>query len=110
MRRKMRDAHGNKGELFDLKHDTGGLVDVEFLIQYLVLGHSHDHPRLTGNLGNIALLRIASTSARSLSRSRRMHSTSQRIRSKASPIARSPAEKRARVSAWCSHTHAESRW
>ena len=60
MRRKMRDAHGSKGELFDLKHDAGGLIDVEFLIQYLVLGHSHDHPQLTGNLGNIALLRIAS--------------------------------------------------
>ncbi|MER2553448.1 MAG: bifunctional [glutamate--ammonia ligase]-adenylyl-L-tyrosine phosphorylase/[glutamate--ammonia-ligase] adenylyltransferase [Thauera sp.] len=59
MRRKMRDAHGSKSELFDLKHDAGGLIDVEFLIQYLVLGHSHDHPRLTGNLGNIALLRIA---------------------------------------------------
>ena len=59
MRRKMRDAHASKGELFDLKHDAGGLIDVEFLIQYLVLGHSHDHPRLTGNLGNIALLRIA---------------------------------------------------
>ena len=60
MRHKMRDAHGSKGEeVFDLKHDAGGLIDVEFLIQYLVLGHSHDHPRLTGNLGNIALLRIA---------------------------------------------------
>jgi len=60
MRHKMRDAHGSKGsELFDLKHDNGGLIDVEFLIQYLVLGHSHAHPKLTGNLGNIALLRIA---------------------------------------------------
>ena len=47
---KMRDAHGSKGEeVSDLKHDAGGLIDVEFLIQYLVLGHSHDHPRLTGN-------------------------------------------------------------
>ncbi|MCL4759673.1 MAG: bifunctional [glutamate--ammonia ligase]-adenylyl-L-tyrosine phosphorylase/[glutamate--ammonia-ligase] adenylyltransferase [Rhodocyclaceae bacterium] len=59
MRRKMRDAHAGKSELFDLKHDVGGLVDVEFLIQYLVLGHSHAHAELTGNLGNIALLRIA---------------------------------------------------
>lgn len=59
MRHKMRDAHGSKGgELFDLKHDTGGLIDVEFLIQYLVLGHAHEHPELTGNLGNIALLRM----------------------------------------------------
>ena len=59
MRQKMRDAHAGKSELFDLKHDTGGLIDVEFLIQYLVLGHAYAHPELTGNLGNIALLRIA---------------------------------------------------
>ena len=59
MRRKMSDAHAGKSELFDLKHDAGGLVDVEFLVQYLVLGHAHEHPQLTGNLGNIALLRIA---------------------------------------------------
>ncbi len=59
MRKKMRDAHANKSALFDLKHDAGGLVDVEFLVQYLVLGHAHAHPELAGNLGNIALLRIA---------------------------------------------------
>ncbi len=58
MRQKMRDTHAGKSALFDLKHDAGGLIDVEFLIQYLVLGHAHQHPRLTGNLGNIALLRI----------------------------------------------------
>jgi glutamate-ammonia-ligase adenylyltransferase len=59
MRKKMRDAHSGKSGLFDLKHDAGGLVDVEFLVQYLVLGHAHAHPGLTANLGNIALLRIA---------------------------------------------------
>ena len=60
MRKKMRDAHGSKGDtVFDLKHDSGGLIDVEFLTQYLVLGHAHANPQLTGNLGNIALLRIA---------------------------------------------------
>ncbi|NMG67250.1 bifunctional [glutamate--ammonia ligase]-adenylyl-L-tyrosine phosphorylase/[glutamate--ammonia-ligase] adenylyltransferase [Azoarcus indigens] len=59
MRHKMRDAHAGKSPLFDLKHDTGGLVDVEFLIQYLVLGYAHDHPRLTANLGNISLLRLS---------------------------------------------------
>ncbi|MDR2092731.1 MAG: bifunctional [glutamate--ammonia ligase]-adenylyl-L-tyrosine phosphorylase/[glutamate--ammonia-ligase] adenylyltransferase [Azoarcus sp.] len=59
MRNKMRAAHAGKSTLFDLKHDPGGLVDVEFLIQYLVLGHAHDHPGLTRNLGNIALLGIA---------------------------------------------------
>ena len=63
MRQKMFDAHATKGAqaeaVFDLKHDCGGLVDVEFIVQYLVLGHAHAHPELTGNLGNIALLRIA---------------------------------------------------
>jgi glutamate-ammonia-ligase adenylyltransferase len=63
MRQKMVDAHGTKGEqretVFDLKHDPGGLVDVEFIVQYLVLGHAHQHAELTGNLGNIALLKIA---------------------------------------------------
>jgi glutamate-ammonia-ligase adenylyltransferase len=59
MREKMRAAHGGKSPLFDLKHDPGGLVDVEFLIQYLILGHAHDHAELTANFGNIALLGIA---------------------------------------------------
>ncbi len=59
MRDKMRAAHAEKSPLFDLKHDPGGLIDVEFLVQYLVLGHAHEHAELTGNLGNIALLGIA---------------------------------------------------
>jgi [glutamine synthetase] adenylyltransferase / [glutamine synthetase]-adenylyl-L-tyrosine phosphorylase len=60
MRRKMYDAHALKSDTqFGLKHDPGGIVDVEFIVQYLVLGHAHHHPELTGNLGNIALLRIA---------------------------------------------------
>jgi glutamate-ammonia-ligase adenylyltransferase len=60
MRRKMYDAHALKSDThFGLKHDPGGIVDVEFIVQYLVLGHAHHHPELTGNLGNIALLRIS---------------------------------------------------
>jgi len=61
MRQKMHGSLGTKGAsaLFDLKHDFGGLVDVEFIVQYLILAHACEHPRLTGNLGNIALLRIA---------------------------------------------------
>ncbi|MBK8760978.1 MAG: bifunctional [glutamate--ammonia ligase]-adenylyl-L-tyrosine phosphorylase/[glutamate--ammonia-ligase] adenylyltransferase [Sulfuritalea sp.] len=63
MRQKMMDSHATRGDLrdtvFDLKHDPGGLVDVEFIVQYLVLGHSHAHHELTGNKGNIALLKMA---------------------------------------------------
>jgi len=59
IRNKMRAVHAGKSSLFDLKHDPGGLIDVEFLIQYLILGHAHEHAALTRNLGNIALLGIA---------------------------------------------------
>jgi glutamate-ammonia-ligase adenylyltransferase len=59
MRQKMRDGHPNATELFDIKHDAGGLVDVEFAVQYLILAHSAQHPELTANRGNIALLGVA---------------------------------------------------
>jgi glutamate-ammonia-ligase adenylyltransferase len=56
MRRRMAAGHPNPTALFDLKHDPGGMVDIEFLVQYLVLAHAHRHPSLTRNAGNIALL------------------------------------------------------
>ncbi len=59
MRQKMLDGHPNPSGLFDLKHDRGGLVDVEFAVQYLVLAQAGRHPELLANVGNIALLRRA---------------------------------------------------
>jgi glutamate-ammonia-ligase adenylyltransferase len=59
MRKRMLEGHPNRSPLFDLKHDRGGMVDIEFVVQFLVLAHSHRYPRLLGNLGNIALLAIA---------------------------------------------------
>ncbi|HEX4884488.1 MAG TPA: bifunctional [glutamate--ammonia ligase]-adenylyl-L-tyrosine phosphorylase/[glutamate--ammonia-ligase] adenylyltransferase [Casimicrobiaceae bacterium] len=59
MRRRMHDGHPNATGRFDLKHDEGGMVDVEFAVQYLVLAHAHAHPGLTRNAGNIALLLMA---------------------------------------------------
>ena len=65
MRREMRDAHATppqqRRKKFNLKHDHGGLVDVEFVVQYLVLGHSCRHAELSRNLGNIALLNLAAS-------------------------------------------------
>ena len=52
-------GHPNPTPLFDLKHDSGGMVDVEFAVQYLILAHAHDHAGLTRNAGNIALLGVA---------------------------------------------------
>jgi glutamate-ammonia-ligase adenylyltransferase len=59
MRRKVHAGHPNISAEFDLKHDSGGMVDIEFIVQFLVLAYAHQHPQLIGNLGNIALLRIA---------------------------------------------------
>jgi glutamate-ammonia-ligase adenylyltransferase len=58
MRQKMRDAIPNRSELFDLKHGAGGMIDIEFMVQYLVLRHAAQYPQLRANRGNIALLRI----------------------------------------------------
>ncbi|MCX7628221.1 MAG: bifunctional [glutamate--ammonia ligase]-adenylyl-L-tyrosine phosphorylase/[glutamate--ammonia-ligase] adenylyltransferase [Methylophilaceae bacterium] len=59
MRRRMHDGHPNPSGLFDLKHDPGGIVDVEFIVQYLVLAYAHTYPELAENRGNIALLQQA---------------------------------------------------
>ncbi|HEV2008950.1 MAG TPA: bifunctional [glutamate--ammonia ligase]-adenylyl-L-tyrosine phosphorylase/[glutamate--ammonia-ligase] adenylyltransferase, partial [Burkholderiales bacterium] len=59
MRDKMLAAHPNTGGRFDIKHDRGGLIDVEFIVQYLVLGYSHQYAGLTANIGNLALLKLA---------------------------------------------------
>jgi glutamate-ammonia-ligase adenylyltransferase len=60
MRQKMLDSHASRSpDYFDLKQDPGGIIDVEFMVQYLVLGHASTYPRLCGNVGNIALIRIA---------------------------------------------------
>jgi glutamate-ammonia-ligase adenylyltransferase len=59
MRKRIHDGHPNRSSLFDIKHDAGGMVDIEFIVQYLVLRHAAQHPRLTANAGNIALLKMA---------------------------------------------------
>ncbi|HEY8354096.1 MAG TPA: bifunctional [glutamate--ammonia ligase]-adenylyl-L-tyrosine phosphorylase/[glutamate--ammonia-ligase] adenylyltransferase [Methylophilaceae bacterium] len=56
MREKMLATHPNASSLFDLKHDRGGIIDVEFMVQYLILAHAHEYAELTANSGNIALL------------------------------------------------------
>jgi glutamate-ammonia-ligase adenylyltransferase len=59
MRQKIHDAHPNRSALFDLKHDAGGMIDIEFIVQYLVLQYASTTPALTNNVGNIALLLMA---------------------------------------------------
>ena len=59
MREKVRAAHPVRAGRFDVKHSPGGMMDVEFAVQYLVLAHSAAHPALQDNAGNIALLQRA---------------------------------------------------
>ncbi|ODS24599.1 bifunctional glutamine synthetase adenylyltransferase/deadenyltransferase [Candidatus Endobugula sertula] len=69
MRQKMRDHlgssnknqqknHLNQGKkaLFHLKQDTGGIVDIEFMVQYAVLAWSHEWHSLSQYTDNIRIL------------------------------------------------------
>lgn len=59
MRQKMRDNLGSQSvgkSLYQLKQDAGGIVDIEFMVQYLVLTHSAKHPQLLNWTDNIRLL------------------------------------------------------
>lgn len=52
--RRERVESDNAG--FDLKQGRGGIVDIEFLVQYLVLRHASEHPELTLWTDNVRLL------------------------------------------------------
>ncbi|NMP15127.1 bifunctional [glutamate--ammonia ligase]-adenylyl-L-tyrosine phosphorylase/[glutamate--ammonia-ligase] adenylyltransferase [Thalassotalea sp. Y01] len=56
MRRKMRE-HLDKSaaQLMDLKQGSGGLADIEFLAQFLILNFSHNHPSLTTYSDNVRM-------------------------------------------------------
>lgn len=58
MRQKMLDhlsseATGESTKVFHVKQDRGGIVDMEFLVQYLLLANAHQHPDLARWSDNI---------------------------------------------------------
>ena len=55
--RKRIEAHHGTG--LDLKRGTGGIVDVEFMAQYLVLAHAHEYPNLATYSDNVRILEEA---------------------------------------------------
>ena len=57
MRDKLRQHHGSDNE--QLKHANGGLIDLEFISQYLVLAHACKHPELYQYSDNIRILEAA---------------------------------------------------
>jgi glutamate-ammonia-ligase adenylyltransferase len=69
MRAKMRDNLGTRATLagrapnafeaqssFDIKQDAGGIVDIEFMVQYAALAWSREHPALLRYTDNIRIL------------------------------------------------------
>jgi glutamate-ammonia-ligase adenylyltransferase len=60
MRRRMREEHGSRDpERFHLKQDTGGIADIEFIVQYMVLRWAGSHPQLLEYTDNIRILEAA---------------------------------------------------
>jgi glutamate-ammonia-ligase adenylyltransferase len=60
MRERMLEKHKVNRELFDLKQDRGGIIDIEFIVQYFVLAFASSNKALTPNIGNIGLLNLFS--------------------------------------------------
>ncbi|MDD1781692.1 bifunctional [glutamate--ammonia ligase]-adenylyl-L-tyrosine phosphorylase/[glutamate--ammonia-ligase] adenylyltransferase [Enterovibrio sp. ZSDZ35] len=57
MRVKMREHLGSKqADKFHIKQDPGGITDIEFITQYLVLANSHEEPALTRWSDNARIL------------------------------------------------------
>jgi len=56
MRRRLAQHHGDEG---DLKQGSGGIVDIEFMVQYLVLAQAHRHPELAVYTDNVRILETA---------------------------------------------------
>ncbi len=60
MRARMHEAHDHvRNDQFNIKQGEGGMIDIEFIVQYLVLAYAHQYPVLTRNTGNFALLSSA---------------------------------------------------
>ncbi len=57
MRARM-DAEHHTDSLWDIKHLRGGLVDIEFIAQYLMLKNAHDHPEILSTNTWMALTRL----------------------------------------------------
>lgn len=64
MRERMRENRLSRDpDQFDIKEDVGAIVDIEFLVQYLVLRHAADHPAVTRWTDNVRLLQALAEAA-----------------------------------------------
>ncbi|EOL8946417.1 bifunctional [glutamate--ammonia ligase]-adenylyl-L-tyrosine phosphorylase/[glutamate--ammonia-ligase] adenylyltransferase [Cronobacter dublinensis] len=59
MREKMRAHLGNKHrDRFDIKADEGGITDIEFITQFMVLRYAPEQPKLTRWSDNVRILEL----------------------------------------------------
>ncbi len=57
MREKIRKAHGvSEPGKFHLKQGRGGIIDIEFIVQYLILANAHQHSELVKWSDNVRQL------------------------------------------------------
>lgn len=56
MRGRMAVTHTPPAAGFDLKYSRGGIVDIEFMVQYWALRWAHSHPMLTRHTDDINIL------------------------------------------------------
>lgn len=60
MREKMRSHLGSsehqQSVQFNLKQDRGGIVDIEFIVQFMCLAHGHQYPQILTYTDNIRIL------------------------------------------------------
>ncbi|CAG0910606.1 unnamed protein product [Cyprideis torosa] len=57
MREKMWKEHGTlTAGTFNLKKSPGGITDIEFMVQYMVLAHAAEHPALCRWTDNVRIL------------------------------------------------------
>ena len=56
MRARMVAAQAGDSAAFDIKRSRGGIVDIEFMVQYWVLRWAHDHADVTRHTDNIHIL------------------------------------------------------
>ena len=59
MRKRLWSVQKIKKGMTNGKYSPGGMVDVEFVVQYLILSQSNKYSELTQNIGNIGLLKLA---------------------------------------------------
>ena len=62
MRERLRQTQSptDRTDAFDIKQGRGGIMDIEFLVQYLMLRHAHQNPEITQWTDNVRQLQTLS--------------------------------------------------